>query len=95
MAWHFGLAGSPNYNLSYRLLATFQRSYGSYEKLYIEPQNTQHLLAEATYVFSDYSPMRGWAFKAALGADFGKLYGKNVGFQLTIAKTGIINTKKK
>ena len=95
VAWHFGLAGSPNYNLSYRLLATFQRSYGTYDKLFVEPQNTQHLLAEATYVFSDYSPMRGWAFKAALGADFGKLYGKNVGFQLTIAKIGIINTKKK
>lgn len=95
VAWHFGLSGTPNEQLSYRILATFQRSYGRYSKPYVYPDNTQHLVAEADYKFSSYSQLGGWSIKAAIGADLGKTYGKNVGFQLTIAKTGIINTKKK
>ena len=95
VAWHFGIAGAPNYNLSYRVLATFQKSLGTYSKPFADPQKTQHLLAEANYNFSVYSPLKGWSVKAAVGADFGKTYGKNVGFQLTIAKTGTILKGKK
>ena len=95
VAWHFGLAGSPNYNLSYRLLATFQRSLGTYTQPFADPQATQHLLAEANYRFSYYSPLNGWTVKAAVAADFGRTYGKNLGFQLTIAKTGTIFNSKK
>lgn len=95
VAWHFGIAGSPNYNLHYRLLATFQRSLGTYTQPFANPQSTQHLLAEADYRFSYYSPLYGWSVKAAVGADFGKTYGKNLGFQLTIAKTGTLLKGKK
>ena len=94
-AWHLGIAGSPNYNLHYRLLATFQKSYGTYAKPFVEPQNTQMLLAEADYRFSYYSKLYGWSVKAAVGADFGSTYGKNLGFQLTITKAGIININRK
>lgn len=95
VAWHFGIAGSPNYNLSYRLLATFQKSRGTYAVPYVEPQSTQMLLAEANYSFSYFSKWSGWSIKAAVGADFGRTYGKNLGFQLTIAKTGFIHLNKK
>ena len=95
VAWHFGIAGAPNYNLSYRVLATFQKSLGTYSKPFADPQKTQHLLAEANYNFSVYSSLKGWSIKAAVGADFGKTYGKNVGIQLTIAKTGTILKGKK
>ena len=50
---------------------------------------------EADYRFSYYSPLYGWSVKAAVGADFGKTYGKNLGFQLTIAKTGTLLKGKK
>lgn len=94
-AWHFGIAGTPNYNLHYRLLATFQKSYGTYGQPFLDPQTSQQLLAEADYRFSYYSKLYGWSIKAAVGADFGSTYGKNLGFQLTIAKTGIINIDRK
>ena len=94
-AWHFGISGAPNYNLRYRLLATFQRSFGTYDKPFADPENTQQLLAEADYHFSYYSPLNGWSVKAALGADFGHVYGKNIGFQLTIVKTGTLLKGKK
>lgn len=94
VAWHLGIAGDPNYNLHYRILATLQRSYGTYYRPYSDPQNTQQFLAEAHYRFPAYSKMRGWSIKAAVGADFGSVYGNNIGFQLTIAKMGIIQTKK-
>ena len=87
--------GAPNYNLRYRLLATFQRSFGTYDKPFADPENTQQLLAEADYRFSCYSPLNGWSVKAALGADFGHVYGKNIGFQLTIVKTGTLLKGKK
>jgi hypothetical protein len=33
--------------------------------------------------------LKGWSIKGALGADFGKLMGDNVGLQMTIAKSGL------
>ncbi|MBQ8656637.1 MAG: hypothetical protein IJ527_06275 [Prevotella sp.] len=95
MAWHLGISGDPNFNLHYRLLATLQRSYGTYYRPYTDAQNTQHLLAEVLYRFPAYSKMRGWSIKAAAGADFGSVYGNNLGFQLTIAKTGFFRLSKK
>lgn len=95
VTWHIGIAGSPNYNFNYRLLATFQRSFGTYAKPLVYPCDTQHLLAEANYDFSSYSQLHGWSVKAAVGADFGKTYGKNIGFQLTIAKIGTFQLKSK
>ena len=77
------------------MLATFQKSYGTYGQPFLDPQTSQQLLAEADYRFSYYSKLYGWSIKAAVGADFGSTYGKNLGFQLTIAKTGIINIDRK
>ena len=95
VAWHFGISGDPSYHLHYRILATFQRSYGTYDIPYSNPQNTQQLLAEATYRFPAYSTLQGWSVRAAAGADFGHVYGRNLGFQLTIAKVGVFNLKRK
>jgi hypothetical protein len=53
------------------------------------------MLAEATYSFASTSRFKGWSMRGALGMDFGKLMGNNYGLQLTIAKSGIIERKKK
>lgn len=90
VAWHVGLAGDPTHRMHYRLLATWQRSFGTYEVLFRDPQETVSLLGEVSYRL----PKR-WLLKGAFGVDTGKTYGKNFGCQLTIAKTGILNLKKK
>ena len=84
VAWHLGLSGQPADQLHYRLLATWQRGYGTYDVLYNTPRENVSLMAEATYLFP-----KGWHVKAALGMDSGKIYGDNYGIQLSIIKSGI------
>lgn len=89
-AWHLGVSGHPTSRLHYRVLATWQRGYGTYDVMYPDPRENVSLLAETAYRFS----RGGWQLKAAVGLDSGKLLGDNYGFQLTVAKTGWIKGKK-
>ena len=85
VAWHIGVSGKPVNSLSYRLLATWQRGFGTYDRMLPDPQEDVSVLMEVKY-----NLLRcGWFFKAALAWDHGELYGNNVGMQLTVAKTGI------
>lgn len=90
-AWHVGLAGDPSYALHYRLLFTWQQGLGTYDNLFPDPCENISLLAEVQYQF----PRGGWQLKAALGMDSKKIYGENYGFQLTVAKTGILKWRKR
>ena len=85
MAWHLGFSGSPIQQLNYRVLASWQKSYGSYYYLPVNPMENVSCMAEADYMLKD-----GWSIKGAVAADFGKLRGDNFGFQLSIVKTGLI-----
>jgi len=95
VAWHGGIDGHPIQGFGYRLLATWQRGYGTYEMMYIDPKENFSLLAEAEYHFPTTSFFNGWSIKGAFGLDSGRLYGDNMGFQLTIARRSMINCKKK
>ena len=95
VAWHLGVAGRPLAGLDYRLLATWQRGYGTYNMLFDDPETSVSLLAEATYRFADTSKLAGWAVKASVGMDRGDIYGDNTGAQLTVVKTGFLNKKRK
>lgn len=94
-AFHLGLSGNPSDYLSYRLLATYQKGFGRYSIPYRDPQEGLSLMAEARYCFSEDSKFKGWSITTSCGADFGQTYGRNYGLQLTIAKSGIFNLKKK
>ncbi len=94
-AWHFALAGDPSEFFHYRLMATLQHSFGTYLTPFANPVNTQSLLAEADYHFPEYTALNTWSIKAAVGADFGSVYGKNVGAQLTISKSDILHLNKR
>ncbi len=95
VAWHFGVSGRPLRGLSYRLLMTNQKGYGTYLSLYPDPRYDFSLMVEAEYRFQPSSLLRGWVVKAAYGMDHGRLYGNNSGVQLTIAKHGILKTMKR
>ena len=85
VAWHGGLSGSLSRDLDYRLLATYQKGWGTYENMYPSPRRNVSLLAEAKYS----APVGGWQVVAALGMDKESLLGDNFGFQLTIIKKGV------
>lgn len=87
VACHLGLSGDPLENLHYRLLATWQKGYGSYYCVYPDPRSDVSLLAEATYTFPEKSRFSGWHLTGALGLDSGELRGDNFGVQLTVGKT--------
>lgn len=86
VAWHIGLSGTPSEGLVYRFLATWQRGFGTYFKMLSDPQENFSLLLEAGYSL----PRHGWQFKTGIGLDAGKLYGHQVGVQLTVVKTGLL-----
>ncbi len=98
-AFHLGLAGNPSYYLGYRVLATWQKGYGTYfqptSEPYDNPKENLSLLAEATYDFPESSRLVGWSVRGGLAADFGKLMGNNWGVQLTVARAGLIGNKDK
>ena len=85
-AWHFGLSGDPIDGLHYRVLATWQRGWGTYDSPLPEPERNMSLLAEAEYRFHSDHQLKGWAVRAAFGADHGGLLGNNLGGQITISK---------
>ena len=91
VAWHLGMNGDPATGWHYRVLASYQKSYGSYYYLPVEPVSNWSLLAEASWCL----PKGGWSIKGAVGLDSGDLRGNNFGFQLGIQKTGWLNIKKK
>ena len=86
VAWHFGISGNPAAGLHYRVLATTQKGYGTYNLLYPDPRYDVSLLAEGAYTFPKTSFFDGWSVKAAVGWDHGEIYGKQTGFQLTVTK---------
>ncbi|WP_321332011.1 capsule assembly Wzi family protein [uncultured Bacteroides sp.] len=83
---HFGLSGSPTSELSYRLLLTLTRNWGTYD-IPIKEFKQTYSLAEITY-----SPLKlkGWHFTASYGTDRGSLTGNNNGAMFVIRKNGLL-----
>ena len=84
VAFHLGVDGRPTGRLSYRLLGTWQKGWGTYDLPFNKAHHNISFLAEAAYVL----PKR-WTVKAAYAMDFGssEMLGHNAGMQLTIGKT--------
>lgn len=83
-AWHAGLSGDPSPFLSWRLLATLTRNWGTYDTPLPDVARQQHYLAEATL-----TPRRAplWRLTLAAGYDHGSLLGNSLGGTLTLRRT--------
>ena len=86
VAWHLGISGQPLPTLDYRILATWQKGYGTYEVPAAAPAISRYFLAEASYRFPSSSRLSGWRITAAFGLDHGRWTGNNTGTQLTLAR---------
>jgi len=95
VAFHLGLSGNPVDELSYRVLATWQKGWGTYESPYVPKRTDVSVMAEASYNLPPTFLDGGWNIKLGVGMDSGKIYGENCGFQLTISKTGWLTGRKK
>ncbi len=93
--FHLGLSGTPADNLDYRVLATWQKSFGTYVDPYDRPRENISVLAEANYTFEEESKLAGWGVSLGAGMDLGAMRGDNYGVQLTITKTGLLALTKR
>lgn len=89
MAFHLGLGGHPSEQFGYRFLASWQDGLGTYQDPYLRKKHNVSIMAEAEYNFRGKT-LDGWSVKGAFGMDNGHIRGYNTGFQLTIAKKGIL-----
>ncbi|MBP3229070.1 MAG: hypothetical protein J6M53_09860 [Bacteroidaceae bacterium] len=101
---HVGFEGNPTERLSWRLLFSHTKSWGTYARPYAEPRRNSSLMAEVTLqpklqpraTYLDYKKrradlLRGWAVTAAFAFDRGTALGNNTGIQLTLTKRGLLH----
>ncbi len=92
-ARHLGISGNPTSELSYRLLLSYTRNWGTYNYPYYDANSKPTVKANTSTLFElTFSPhkMRGWSFATSGATDCGSVYGKNKGVMLTVRKVGII-----
>lgn len=91
--WHIGIEGEPSRLLSYRLLATHTKHYGTYQQPFSDVKHNTSLLCEVGLRLPEENKrtpwLAGWSVNAGIGVDRGNHLGNNVGgLQLTLRKTG-------
>ena len=82
---HLGISGEPSAEWSWRVLASFVRHWGRYNKPLDKQRKQFSGLAEVTYQ-SKWT--KGWSVSASLGLDRGNYLGNNTGGMFTLRKTG-------
>lgn len=82
-ALHLGLEAQPWERLGYRLMATYQKGFGTYDNPYTEPRHNVSIMLEATYKL----PVKGLKacyLTAAAAMDDGRILGTAYGGQMTL-----------
>lgn len=82
---HLGFKGQPLDCLGYRILLSYQKSWGTYTVPFANPEKSFNLMAELSY---SPAKLKGWKADVAFGMDRGSLLGNNTGVMLRISKTG-------
>ena len=83
-----GISGTPCDLFHYRVLMTYNRSWGTYD----EPTN--HVMHDFSWLIdATFSPQKwdGWKIGLSIAGDTGSLMGKSTGAMLTLTKTGWIH----
>lgn len=83
-SYHLGLGGTPAAGWRYRILATYQMSWGTYSAPFPERKRAASVLTEVSW-----SPqnLKDWKFGMAFAADRGSLLGHNTAFMFNLSKT--------
>ena len=86
-AHHVGLKGNPTDRLSWRVLYTYEKNLGAYDRPVKDPLKGHFLLLEAAYKLKK---IKGLSVAAAYGHNHGSLLGKSNGVMLTVSWDGWI-----
>ncbi|MFW6101946.1 MAG: capsule assembly Wzi family protein [Bacteroidota bacterium] len=86
-AHHLGLMGWLLDNLQYRAMGTYSINYGTNHSPFEPAKRAYSLLSEFHYQLPGEP---SWRLKLKLSADFGKMYGKNVGMLLGVSYSGMM-----
>lgn len=92
LAHHIGFCGSPCQSLSYRMLLSYSRHWGTYDNPLNEIKKQFNSLFEVTYAPQQ---LKGWSFTVSGAMDRGSMLGNNYGGMLVIRKQGIIKSGNK
>lgn len=87
VAFHTGIGGTILPKLTYRLLASWQKGWGTYYHILPDPQKNFSWMCEVKYSNFKMFGSNCWDVYASIGADSGKLRGNNFGVQATLRKT--------
>lgn len=85
-AKHIGIGGNPTDELSYRLLLSHTRNWGTYEHPYPAVKTNTSALCELSFC---PHKLKGWSFTASAATDRGGMLGRNTGVMFSIKKIGI------
>lgn len=91
-AHHVGICGSPLPCVDYRLLYTKIKNWGTYAAPAEDVLHGNSFLFELNYRLPRMNSWwgEGWKIGASFAMDRGKCIGNHTGFQLTIAKSGLL-----
>jgi len=86
-AHHIGIKGNATREISYRLMLSLTRNWGTYSQPFAAMERQTYALAELVY-----TPLkiRGWRFTLSYGTDQGNITGNNHGYMITIRKTATL-----
>ena len=87
IAHHLGLKGWLLDNLQYRAMGTYSINYGTNASPFELAKKEYSVLTEFNYQLPEQP---AWQFKLKLAADFGDMYGKNVGMLLGVVYRGLM-----
>ncbi len=90
---HLGFKGHPLDELGYRILMSYQKSWGTYLHPFEKVKSSFNLLAEVSYA---PKKLKGWKLDLSYGFDSGSLIGNSYGIRLKICKSGwFLSSKSK
>ena len=86
-AHHFGIKGNPSSEVSYRVLYTHEKAWGTYTAPRTNPAKGDYLLVEASYAPHQ---VKGLSITASYGQNLGSLFDKSKGVMVGVSYTGWI-----
>ncbi|MCD8264641.1 MAG: capsule assembly Wzi family protein [Tannerellaceae bacterium] len=85
--WHFSFEGEISPNVSYRLLFTNMKGWGTHYRPFLKTTHGTSTLLDILY---KHPNLKEWLFTASAGLDTGTIVGESFGFSLGIRKQGIL-----
>ena len=86
LAQHLGVSGWFYDHFHYRVSGTYSLNYGTNHSPFESAKREYSIISEFQYQL----PEAPWQLKLKLAADFGDMYGKNVGMLLGVVYRGMM-----